>query len=270
MKFCCYCLVTAALLGLATSCAAGELARMRYAMALTFANIDLTDLDGIASQAVKFSVRSRLPGVKPSDIRITLETKDGHQALPLDVDGSFTLPVTAALQKEDPWITANQPKGSMVMSATVSIFLGAIKPEFLDGEWRVEYARIFPMHAALKRAENAAAIVAQDRSVTTTLPTPRSVTLSCDDKLANAWIVVGDKRHQIASPKIGQFVLPYSRELIERGAVIVVHPVNGWQFEYQVDRQTATTPAKAREQSRTQELQQVHPLIGPENSTSGR
>ena len=249
MKISYYYLLTAALLALATTYAAGEMARMRYATALAVAKIDVTDIEGIASQAVKFSVRSRLPGVKPSDIRITLETNDGHQALPLDVDGSFALPVSAALKKEDPWITANQPKGSMVMSATISIFLGAIKPEFRDGEWRVEYAKLFPMHGALKRAENAAAIVAQDRAVTTTLPTPRSVTLYCDDKLAKALIVVGNKRQQVMSPKNGQFVLPYSRELIERDAVIVVHPVTGWKFEYQVDRKTVTTPATPRQQS---------------------
>ncbi len=229
------------LLVLATTSAADEMARMRYATALAFANVDVPDVDGIAAQSVRFSARSRQPGVRPSDIRITLETKDGHQTLPLDSDGNFTLPVSDALRNENPWISANQPKGSMVMSATLSIFLGAIEPVFRDGEWRVGYAKLFPMHGALKRAEATATTIGQEREVTTKLPKPKSVTMYCNDPLAKASIVVGDRRDEVPSPRLGQFVITYSPELIERDAFVVVHPVTGWRFEYQVDTTTTTT-----------------------------
>ena len=238
--------LSAALLAVAATSVAGETARMQYATLLAVANIDLTAVNGVATQSITFSTRSRLPGVRPSDIRITLETKDGHRTLPLDSDGNFALPVSAAFTKENPWISTNQPKGTMVMTAVVTITLRDIEPEFRSGEWRVSYAKLFPLHDVAGRLAAVAAKAADRQPVTAAFPSPKSVTLYCDNKMASAWIVVGDKRQEVRPLKAGQFALTYSAELIQRDAYIVVAPGVGCRWRYDLSRETTTTKIPAR------------------------
>jgi len=218
---------------------------MQYATLLAVANIDLTAVNGVATQSVTFFARSRLPGVRPSDIRITLETKDGHRTLPLDSDGNFALPVSAALTKENPWISTNQPKGTMAMTAEFTITLRNIEPEFRNGEWRVSYARLFPLHDVAGRLD-VAAKAADGQPVTATFPGPKTITLYCDNKMARAWIVVGDERQEVRPLEGGQFALTYSAELIQRDAYMVVAPGVGCRWRYDWSRETATTKIPAR------------------------
>jgi hypothetical protein len=237
--------LSAAFLAVAATSVAAETARMQYATLLAVANIDLT-ANGVATQSVGFSTRSRLPDVRPSDIRITLETKDGHRTLPLDSDGNFALPVSAALAKENPWISTNQPKGTMVTTAVVTITLRNIEPEFLSGEWRVSYAKLFPLHDVAERLDAVVAKAPDRQTVTATFPGPKTITLYCDNKMARAWIVVGDQRREVRPPKAGQFVLDYSAELIQRDGYIVVVPGVGCRWRYDRSPETATTKIPAR------------------------
>ena len=59
---------------------------------------------------------------------------------------------------------------------------------------------------------------ADGQPVTATFPGPKTITLYCDNKMARAWIVVGDERQRVRPLEGGQFGLTYSAELIQRDA----------------------------------------------------
>jgi Protein of unknown function (DUF2987) len=56
---------------------------------------------------------SRLTEVKISDLQIHIDARDGRIPVKLGSDGTLSLPMSDALQKENPWIVVNQPRGSM-------------------------------------------------------------------------------------------------------------------------------------------------------------
>ena len=209
-------------------------ARMRYGVALQVADIVLTDIGGIKSQSICLSTHSRLADVSPTDIKIFLQTKTGEIPIPLDADGKFTLPVTEALRKENPWITANQPQGSLTMKASLN-FRMRVSPEFLDGYWRVRYSSLFPQHVAWKRVDAVLDTISQAHDVKRNLPVPQSVTLSCDDELANAKIVIGDDEREIPSPTKGDFLIPFNADLMTLDAWIAVQPAGGWTVTPEID-----------------------------------
>ncbi len=87
---------------------------------------------------------SDLPGVKPEDIKLYIDSRTGKIPLALNSDGTFSLPLREDLLKENPFIVANQPKGSMSLKADVS-FRGRLDPEdqALVEQRKARYASLF-------------------------------------------------------------------------------------------------------------------------------
>ena len=217
------------LLALPALAVAEHPARMRYEEALRVANLVVTDLEGVKSQTICFSIRSSLTDILPSDIRITLQTGAGDVALPIDLDGRFTLPVTEALRAENPWLVANQPKGSMIMSASVEVEM-RVSPEWQGGLWKVRYSSLFPIHNVLKRVGDVTDAISRTHRVTSTFPLPKSVTLTCDDELANAKLIIGRESREICSPVKGEFVILFDAALMSADSWITIDPPRGWSF----------------------------------------
>lgn len=133
---CCLCLSAVSI--------AEEPARLRYSTVARLATLDLSNFKGISSQSLRLSARSSNDNVKIGDVAIFLQRPSGAEKIPLDSDGTFRIPITDELRREDPWITANQPKGSMRMRLSYSITLTG--PELqVDGKRAsCEYRKMFP------------------------------------------------------------------------------------------------------------------------------
>lgn len=78
--------------------------------------IELRAYDRLLASA---TVQSKLPGVAPTLIRLTIHRQSGPQPVRVHADGSFDFPLDAALLEENPTVTSNQPKGSLTLAVTL-------------------------------------------------------------------------------------------------------------------------------------------------------
>jgi hypothetical protein len=62
---------------------------------------------------INLQLQSALPDVKTSDIQLYLDRKSGKVPIALSTEGDIALPLRDDLLAEDPWLVANQPKGTM-------------------------------------------------------------------------------------------------------------------------------------------------------------
>lgn len=90
-----------------------EVATLPYAV--VYKMVQVSDPGGTSTNGRGLSIKfkSSLPGVRPKDICLFIDSKTGRVPLSLDVDGTCRLPVSDSLIKENPPIISNQPKGSM-------------------------------------------------------------------------------------------------------------------------------------------------------------
>jgi hypothetical protein len=79
-------------------------------------------------QAVQ-RVRSRLEGVEPNKIEITILTTP-PQKIAIAADGRMQFPINDALQKANPSVQSNQPKGSLSLSSMLEYKLTPGAREF--------------------------------------------------------------------------------------------------------------------------------------------
>lgn len=66
-------------------------------------------------------IESKMPGVRPSDIRVVIRAKQGAIDVPVGAGGEVRFPVTDALRAEDPPVETNQPKGSLALIVNVTL-----------------------------------------------------------------------------------------------------------------------------------------------------
>ncbi len=66
-------------------------------------------------------IESKMPGVKPEDIRIVIHAKQGAIPVPVAADGEVSFPVNDALREENPPVETNQPKGSLALIVNVAL-----------------------------------------------------------------------------------------------------------------------------------------------------
>src|SRR5208283_1199886 len=84
---------------------------------------------------VVLTLQSALPGVKTSDLSVSIEAGAGKIPIQIGAVGDFTIPMHGDLLAEDPWIIINQPKGTMKLSCQIGVIPGRITHS-------VHYARL--------------------------------------------------------------------------------------------------------------------------------
>ena len=70
-------------------------------------------------------IESKLQGVPPTAIRLTIQARGGAIAIKPTADGSFTFPMNEALLAENPLVLSNQPKGSLTISVMPALKMPA-------------------------------------------------------------------------------------------------------------------------------------------------
>lgn len=65
---------------------------------------------------ISLQLESALPEVKTSAIEVYLDRKSGKLPVTLSPEGDIALPLRDDLLAEDPWLIANQPKGTMQLN----------------------------------------------------------------------------------------------------------------------------------------------------------
>jgi len=98
-----------------------ENARLPYSTLFRMISLDLKEAEGVTRQEIRLTIKSKLPGVKQTDVRLYIDARSGRIPVPLNPDGTFSLPISKDLLKEDPDIEANQPRGTMVLTGTIAL-----------------------------------------------------------------------------------------------------------------------------------------------------
>ncbi len=72
------------------------------------------------------SVASRQSGISPKQITLTIQSKSGNVAIPINAAGELgNFPRTPALRAENPTVVTNQPKGTLALTVAI----GLVPPE---------------------------------------------------------------------------------------------------------------------------------------------
>jgi len=93
--------------------AAAEDARLPYHELYSLEKVQLDLSRTYTNLALVLEMRSTSPEVKYSDIKAFISSKSGPIPVTLGAQGTFSVPMRDDLLAEDPWITVNQPKGTM-------------------------------------------------------------------------------------------------------------------------------------------------------------
>jgi hypothetical protein len=126
--------------------ATNEPARLPYASVFTSITSAYAGIKGVTNGETRFVLSSELPGVKPQDITLYIDSRSGKIPLQLNSDGTFTLPFNAELMKENPFIVANQPKGSLNLRVDLSI--SPDEKQFID-QRKARYSDLFSIKGRL-------------------------------------------------------------------------------------------------------------------------
>ena len=79
---------------------------------------------------VVMTLQSIQPCVKPTDLAMFIDDKNGKIPVVIHPTGDFTIPLRDDLLAEDPWVISNQPKGTMKFSWKLGVIPGAITKSF--------------------------------------------------------------------------------------------------------------------------------------------
>jgi len=121
-----------------------EQAKIPYAVIYKIAAAEFNQIENLKSQETRLIISSALPGVKPRDIKLYIDSKNGKIPLRLNSDGTFSFPLREDLLEENPFIVANQPKGSMQLKATVELRGSTeAKGQVVSGKYKVRYTDLF-------------------------------------------------------------------------------------------------------------------------------
>ncbi len=115
-----------------------DLARLPYVHLIRIAQSDVKAKDD--ADSYKLRIQSQNPKVKAGDIELFLDVKDKPVVLPVDNDGFFEVPHTAALVAGNPDLVANQPRGTLNIFVDLEVPRVA-PPVIKDG--KVAYQELF-------------------------------------------------------------------------------------------------------------------------------
>jgi hypothetical protein len=101
---------------IAPQLAAAEDARLPYHEIYSLQKVQLDLSRTYTNLALLLQMRSTSPDVKYSEIKASIGSKSGPVPVAIGTDGSFSVPMREDLLAEDPWITVNQPKGTMQLN----------------------------------------------------------------------------------------------------------------------------------------------------------
>ncbi|MDZ4851922.1 MAG: hypothetical protein SGI77_21750 [Pirellulaceae bacterium] len=216
---------------------AEEVARLRYSTVAELAALEFASIDGIESQRLRLSVRSRNPDVKLRDIVITMKRAGKSEIVAVESDGTFVIPISEQLRIEDPWIESNQPKGSMHMKLSYSLKLAPPQLEDFGTEVRFDYAKMFPTEQVRTRIRKATNKMDQEAvRVFFKGEFVENAVLSCNDKQSRVAIHLKENATAIEKDTDGRFRIHLDPALLNGDAKVSLFPKSDWTFSVELQK----------------------------------
>ncbi len=214
-----------------------EHARLTYRTLCELAQLDFTSIDAVIGQSIRLSTRSQFPSVKTQDIKVTLHTQSGDRQLDLNSDGLFDLSVNHALLQENPWITTNQPKGSMILTASISVTLTPERLSYNKQDGRIRYAKLFVQAAVVERAEVIADKLSESYTTRLTVRRPKAIHLKASNNAATARVAIFQDGNEapVQPLRPGIFTIAYDPKLIETNPWVILSKYHDWTFHLETE-----------------------------------
>jgi len=162
-------------------------------------------------------VESKMPDVRPQDIRIVIHARQGAIPVPVAATGEVKFPVTDALRAENPPVETNQPKGSLALIVNVALKVA----DHARVPWAEIEAGLTQVKAFYAETQGAAAPAIDGVEAHFTAGTAAMLTIEGkNERLLMAdpegrIIVTRDMAHESAAPvlvfsRAPEFIVPYS------------------------------------------------------------
>jgi hypothetical protein len=130
-----------------------EQAKLPYAAVYQAVTMQFDEIKSLTNRQARFVMSSKSPDVKPQDITLYIDAKAGRIPLELNSDGTFSLPLRADLMKENPFIVANQPKGTMKLEADITLQVKIdSEGQILAEQHKARYRYLFSVESILDHA----------------------------------------------------------------------------------------------------------------------
>jgi len=186
-----------------------ERAALPYAFAYKLAteHDPMSPTNGILT----IKIESVLPQVKPKDIELYIDSKTGRIPLSLSSNGVCVIPVSAELCHENPYIRANQPRGSMLLTA-----LG-------DLSIRVPVERKLPYRELMKTVELAQRVKSTQPKEVVDSGYMAALVVQIRDGRGGNIVVHTAKEDTMFTPKPGDiYTVPYRLDWMEENPDVLL------------------------------------------------
>ena len=223
-----------------------ENATLPYTTLCRLAAMDLKGIAGLTNQEIRLTIKSKTPGVKPSDIRLHIESATGQIPVPLNSDGTFSLPISQELLRENPMIVANQPKGTMELEGSLTL-KGTCSGGLAEpADNRLRYNSLFFLEDVKNRLMSAdLGEVPMSNAFARTVV---AVRLIPQKDAETATVVIESSSGRVVVPKQhdGAFLLKHDPVLAKKNPSVLVATNHEWKVETELQDQAEPRPPAYR------------------------
>lgn len=194
-----------------------EVATLPYAVAYKMAQVSEPEGTSTNGKELTVKFKSSLPDVRPKDINLFIDSKTGRIPLSLGADGSFRLPISDSLIKENPPIISNQPKGSMSLGG------------YVDRNLSVPENRILHYRELMQPLRLAANVKATIVNETPSVETLEALVIRVQDHgRSNVFIQSKSGVIKITGGEYGIYQIPFHAELMKENPDVVLPGRVAW------------------------------------------
>lgn len=208
-------------------------AELSYLVLCQMTQLDFRNTTGLTNQFVRFTAASENPNVSVADIIIFIDSTSGRIPLPLGTNGVFSLPITPSLVRENPKIIANQPKGSMLLKAEVTLSDGSTRNE----KGLIRYSTLFVVEKIRTQAVSDLTELKKQYQVDGAMAGPIVIHLRAKTDADTAQVTILSKSGDIPVKPIesGHFQLSFDPNLMKEDPWIQMSTNCEWSIKTEME-----------------------------------
>ena len=212
-------------------------ASLPYSVVHRMLNLDSKKGEDYPNPNALVTVSSDVPEVSPADIKLYIDSQSGRIPLEVSKDGTFLLPLSKNLLREDPMIVANQPKGTLNLNATVGVEGKIRKNSINPKEGKIRYSALFVLEKTktdlLKQLNNRDNQSYKTNNVLMP-PTIAEFTPKKDAEKAKVFIETKEGLIRVFPNNEGSFILSYNPALMKEDPWILLSKNHNWSIQTRV------------------------------------
>ena len=212
---------------------AGDTARIPYAAIRNVLTSNPVEASGHLSTHVQMvpHVRSKIEGVAPKQIELTLVLGDDRLPLKVSSDGSFQLPTDKKWNHETALILTNQPDGSLVIVIKGTMHLGRITAKRVGDSGIICFSHMFPSESIREKVHSTTSEAFPGSKAKFSIPQVEVVQFQHDTEASlKATILSADGESEIDVDSKGLFTMPRTKVRSGSSAQLRLTPANGWRW----------------------------------------